>query len=49
MNFDFHKESSIQKIKAARVKWLRHLLRTDELHHCRKLTFANPDGTRKAR
>jgi hypothetical protein len=32
MNFDFHKERSIQKIKATGVKWLRHLLRTDELH-----------------
>ena len=49
MNFDFHKERSIQKIKATRVKWLRHLLRTDELHHCIKLTFTYPDGTRKER
>jgi len=47
MNFDFHKERSIQKIKATRVKWLRHLLRTDELHTWRKLAFTNPDDTYK--
>lgn len=37
----------IQEIKATRFRWLGHLLRTDELHPCRKLTYTNPDDARK--
>ena len=37
----------IIKIKATNVRWLGHLLRTDELYPCRQITFTNPDVARK--
>jgi hypothetical protein len=38
---------AIQEMKATRVMWLGHLLRTDELYPCRKVAFTNPDDARK--
>jgi hypothetical protein len=34
-------------VKAARLRWLGHLYRTEELNPCKKLTFSKPIGTRK--
>jgi hypothetical protein len=36
-------------VKAARLRWLGHLYRTEELNPCKKLTFSKPMGTRKKR
>jgi hypothetical protein len=35
------------KITTKRTRWLGQLFRKEELWPCRKLTFTNPDGTRK--
>ena len=37
----------IKVVKAARLRWLGHLWRTEENYPCRKLTFNNPDGVRR--
>jgi hypothetical protein len=34
-------------VKAARLRWLGHLYRTEELNPCKKLIFSKPMGTRK--
>jgi hypothetical protein len=34
-------------VKAARLRWLGRLYRTEELNPCKKLTFSKPMGTRK--
>jgi hypothetical protein len=31
-------------VKAARLRWLGHLYRTEELSPCKKLTFSKPMG-----
>jgi hypothetical protein len=38
---------AIQEIKDTKVRWLGHLLRTDEFYPWRKQTFTNPDDPRK--
>jgi hypothetical protein len=37
---------NIKMVKAARLRWLGHLYRTEELNPCKKLTFSKPTGTR---
>jgi hypothetical protein len=34
-------------VKAARLRWLGHLYRTEELNTCKKLTYSKPTATRK--
>jgi hypothetical protein len=34
-------------VKAARLRWLGHLYRTEKLNPCKRLTFSKPIGTRK--
>jgi hypothetical protein len=41
----FGQHDIIREIKARRVKWLGHLLRSNEYHPCIMLTFATLYGT----
>jgi hypothetical protein len=38
---------NIKMVKSARLRWLGHLYRTEELNPCKKLTFSKPTGTRE--
>jgi hypothetical protein len=40
-------QTSLKMVKAARLRWLGHLYRTEELNPCEKLAFSKPMGTRK--
>jgi hypothetical protein len=37
----------IKAIKAGRLRWLRHLYRSNETDPCRKVTFTKKEGRRK--
>jgi hypothetical protein len=43
----YNEPDVIKMVKAARLRWLGHLYRTEELNPCKKLTFSRPTGTRK--
>jgi hypothetical protein len=43
----YNKPDIIKMDKAARLRWLGYLYRTEELNPCKKLTFSKPIGTRK--
>jgi hypothetical protein len=40
-------QTSFKMVKAARLRWLGHLYRTEELNPCKKRTFSKQIGTRK--
>jgi hypothetical protein len=35
-------------IKIARLKWLGHIARMEDNAPCKKITFSQPEGSRKA-
>jgi hypothetical protein len=43
----YNKSDIIKMVKAARLRRLGHLYRTEDLNPCKKLTFSKPIGTRK--
>jgi hypothetical protein len=43
----FGEPDIINEIKSRRVRWLGHLLRTNESNPCRELTFTTLHGTRR--
>jgi hypothetical protein len=42
----YNEPDIIKMVKAARLRWLGHLYRTEDLNPCRKLTFSKTMGTR---
>jgi hypothetical protein len=46
--YNIYKEPSIVKIiKIARLKWLGHIARMEDDAPCKKITFSQPEGSRK--
>jgi hypothetical protein len=43
----YNEPDIIKMVKAARLRWLGHLYRTEELNPCKKLIFSKPMGTGK--
>jgi hypothetical protein len=37
----------VRVMKVARIRWLRHLIRMEENSPCKKITFSQPEGSRK--
>jgi hypothetical protein len=37
----------VRVIKAARIRWLGHLVRMEENSPCKKVTFSQPEGSQK--
>jgi hypothetical protein len=37
----------VRVIKVARIRWLGHLVRMEENSPCKKITFLQPEGSRK--
>ena len=48
MNYSLYEEPSIVKMmKTARLRWLGHTARMEDNVPCRKVTFSQPEGSRK--
>jgi hypothetical protein len=44
----FYKQpSTVNMIKTARLKWLRHIVKMEDYVPCRKITISQPEGSRK--
>jgi hypothetical protein len=38
----------VKTVKLGRLRWQGHLTRRNEISPCNKVTFSNPEGTRRA-
>jgi hypothetical protein len=46
--YSLYKDLDIGRvIKLARIRWLGHLVRMEENSPCKKITFSQPEGSRK--